>query len=1092
MKDYTKLFLILYFLIASLYSNAQNVGISDASGQTPGALLDIKATGAADNGIIINQSNAGNFNPFIKWQLSGTTLFTLGVDESDASKFKLGTTAVGTSTIFTVSGTNMGVGTIAPGYRFDVANSGAGILTVGRFQNTVAAANNSGAQLLFAANRTTGGLTDIAGVAGMITDITNGAYKGALTFYTANNAAPAERMRIDNTGTVQFNAYTTNGIVRTTGGNGTLSSTGGAINLTSEVTGTLPVGNGGTGTATGPTAGGIIYGSSGTAYGSTGAGTSGYVLTSGGAGVPTWTDPASLGVRWNAITNPNGNLSLTHGTNTTTMSSAVTSGTFWTHTGTAITTGKLFDIATSGNTWTGNSTTSGLVNISSTSTAGTASGSDILLYLSRSGANANTAHAAYGIYSTVTNTNATSGTNIGGYFSAGGATTANYGLRGINTSAISGSAGIHGNGVANADGYLGYVLPTTNFGGVSAVNPAGYFTGNGNTPIIGVSTGNTSGVIGSATNATTGGRGGNFSASNPDSDGVRAMNDAPSGTGAGSGLYGFTSQSGGVGVWAQNFHANGDGLYGFNAAATGAGIGSGIYGITSQSGGAGVWGFNDHAGGDGLYGINAAAAGTGVGSGVYGETAQGGGASATAGTWGVNTKSSGTAGTGVAGYAGSTSAAAINKAGVSGITNSAITGGMGVIGACDNATGVGVQGQSSGAGVSYAVLGTNSGANVGAVGIYGQITGAGSGTSFLQAAVRKDIHGAGNSVSGNYHFGIYGTGGLSTRSGGVMGHDYGTTFSAAGALGYYSSTPADIAVYGFGAAYTTGVAGGMIKQLSHDELFASKNGGIIKTKYSITNIDDDVDFNSWSVQKPNNMIGLGIYGGVMGGWIKGLVYGANLSGAKYGVYVHGKTITNDVIITLNSTENSINRIPTYAPSAMKIEVTQRGKGKLENGKATIQFDKNFAALISAEEPITITVTPLGSSKGIYIEKSDGVSFSVSENEFGKSNVEFNWIAVAVKKGFEKPNISPEIISGDFEIKMNGNEGIMYNDNNPADPLYSIWYDGKQVRFDKPPISVTDRRPTENNYYQKPLEKKSINRIKTPEVKSKESSLRDTK
>ena len=66
--------------------------------------------------------------------------------------------------------------------------------------------------------------------------------------------------------------------------------------------------------------------------------------------------------------------------------------------------------------------------LSSTSTQGSASSYTRMLEIARSGVNSNTAHTAYGIYSTVTNTNATSGTNIAGYFSASGATTANYGL----------------------------------------------------------------------------------------------------------------------------------------------------------------------------------------------------------------------------------------------------------------------------------------------------------------------------------------------------------------------------------------------------------------------------------------------------------------------------------------------------------------------------------------------------------------------------------------------------------------------------------------------------------------------------------------
>jgi len=76
-----------------------------------------------------------------------------------------------------------------------------------------------------------------------------------------------------------------------------------------------------------------------------------------------------------------------------------------------------------------NSLTTGTgLDISSTSTAGGASGVSKMLNIARSGANAQLAHTAYGVYSAVTNTNATSGTNIAGYFSASGATTANYGL----------------------------------------------------------------------------------------------------------------------------------------------------------------------------------------------------------------------------------------------------------------------------------------------------------------------------------------------------------------------------------------------------------------------------------------------------------------------------------------------------------------------------------------------------------------------------------------------------------------------------------------------------------------------------------------
>lgn len=90
---------------------------------------------------------------------------------------------------------------------------------------------------------------------------------------------------------------------------------------------------------------------------------------------------------------------------------------------------------------------------------------------------------------------------------------------------------------------------------------------------------------------------------------------------------------------------------------------------------------------------------------------------------------------------------------------------------------------------------------------------------------------------------MFGEGGTSIRSGGVLGDDFGI---ARGALGYYASNFLDYAVYGFGQGHTNGAAGGMNPEL-FKELYPDAN----------------------PISETNTNVGIGIYGGmiVLDSWI---------------------------------------------------------------------------------------------------------------------------------------------------------------------------------------------------------------------------------
>jgi len=325
--------------------------------------------------------------------------------------------------------------------------------------------------------------------------------------------------------------------------------------------------------------------------------------------------------------------------------------------------------------------------------------------------------------------------------------------------------------------------------------------------------------------------------------------------------------------------------------------------------------------------------------------------------------------------------------------------------------GSGTYGQITSGGTIFAgVQGEYEGTNSQGPGVRGLTSTTGSATNFT-TDVTSGVHGQlGNNNA--YSFGIKGDTGsnLTRRTGGVLGTD----LFASGALGYYANDFSSYSVYGFGQGYTTGGAAGR---------------------------------NSLNSQV-NTHIGIGMNGGIMGGWIKGQVYGAMLSGDRFGSYTHGKSITNDAYVILDKKIDGT-KIATYASTSMSIDVQSRGVSNLISGTAYISFDKMFNQLIDTKKPIIVTITPIGESNGVHIVNVDKNGFTIKENLNGSSNVKFNWVAIAEKINKEEV-ISKEILLADFDKNMNG---VMHDDT--LNGGSAVWWNGNNVQFGKSaPINQT--------------------------------------
>ncbi|MHC1776298.1 MAG: hypothetical protein AB9834_12905 [Lentimicrobium sp.] len=214
----------------------------------------------------------------------------------------------------------------------------------------------------------------------------------------------------------------------------------------------------------------------------------------------------------------------------------------------------------------------------------------------------------------------------------------------------------------------------------------------------------------------------------------------------------------------------------------------------------------------------------------------------------------------------------------------------------------------------------------------------------------------------------------------------------------------------------------------------------------------------------NTGIGIGAWGDLMGADIHGKVYGVYAEGENYAMYSNGVVFKNNLDVHLQENGTETNTI-LYTNVSTDVTVQTSGYATLSDGKVSIDFDPAFAAAVSAETPVVVTVTPTGSSNGVYLAEVSDKGFKVAENNNGKSSVTISYIAIGKRAGYENPNLPREVISADYN--QNLARGL-HNDADTQTDGEGLYYENGNLVVGKHASTLPDpNKPSEESVRPKP-------------------------
>jgi hypothetical protein len=198
-------------------------------------------------------------------------------------------------------------------------------------------------------------------------------------------------------------------------------------------------------------------------------------------------------------------------------------------------------------------------------------------------------------------------------------------------------------------------------------------------------------------------------------------------------------------------------------------------------------------------------------------------------------------------------------------------------------------------------------------------------------------------------------------------------------------------------------------------------------------------------------IGIGSWGDLLGADIHGKVYGIYAEGGNYAMFSHGAVYKDNLDVNLQDNGTGT-RTVLYTNVSTDVTVQTYGSATLSNGMASISFDPAFAASVSSEEPVVVTVTPTGSSNGVFLSQVSSSGFTVMENNAGKSSVTVNYIAIGKRAGYENPSLPKELIDARYTGNMTRG---LHNDADTQTNGEGLYYENGQLVVGIHPSTLPD-------------------------------------